>query len=62
MGDLSTEVTTSTKNILIESAHFNSTNIRNTSKRVLRSEASLRFEKGINLEMIDFAIKERHTY
>ncbi len=57
MGDLSTEVTTSTKNILIESAHFNSTNIRNTSKRVLRSEASLRFEKGINLEMIDFAIK-----
>lgn len=48
MGGLSTEVTNSTKNILIESAIFNPLNIRYTSKRVLRSEASMRFEKGID--------------
>ena len=48
MGNLSTEITNDTKNILIESAMFNPLNVRYTSKRVLRSEASMRFEKGIN--------------
>ncbi len=50
MGGLDTEVTNETKNILIESAIFNPTNIRNTSKRVLRSEASNRFEKGVSYD------------
>lgn len=48
MGGLDSEVTTDTKNILIESAIFNPYNIRYTSKEILRSEASIRFEKGIN--------------
>jgi len=48
MGGLDTEVDLNTKNILIESAIFNPLNIRNTSKRILRSEASNRFEKGID--------------
>ena len=48
MGGLSSEVTNETKNILIESAIFNSYNIRYTSKEILRSEASVRFEKGID--------------
>lgn len=48
MGGLDTEVTNETKNILIESAIFNPYNIRYTSKEILRSEASIRFEKGVD--------------
>lgn len=48
MGGLDTEVTNQTKNILIESAIFDPYNIRYTSKEILRSEASMRFEKGID--------------
>ncbi len=48
MGGLDTEVTENTKNILIESAIFNPYNIRYTSKEILRSESSMRFEKGID--------------
>ncbi len=51
MGGYSTEVDENTKNILIESAIFNPLLIRKTSIRLdLRSEASLRFEKGLNHE------------
>ncbi len=57
MGSYDTEVTSNTKNILIESAQFNKTNVRLTSKRVLRSEASSRFEKGIDPNMTLFALK-----
>ncbi len=57
MGGLSTEVTKDTKNILIECAIFNPKNIRNTSKRTLRSEASLRYEKGISKERTLLASK-----
>ena len=48
MGGISSEVTQDTKNILIESAIFDPYSIRYTSKDILRSEASIRFEKGIN--------------
>ena len=48
MGGLSTEVEEDTKNIFIESAIFNSYNIRYTSKSILKSEASNRYEKGID--------------
>ena len=48
MGGLSTEVTDNTKNVLIEAAIFDSVSIRLTSKRILRSEASNRFEKGLD--------------
>jgi len=48
MGGLDTEVESDTKNILIESAIFNPYNIRYTSKEILRSEASMRFEKGVD--------------
>ncbi len=48
MGGLNTEVTNSTTSITIESAVFNPYNIRYTSKAVLRSEASSRYEKGID--------------
>ena len=48
MGGLDTEVTENTKNIIIESAIFNSIKIRKTSNEILRSEASNRFEKGLD--------------
>lgn len=50
MGGLATEVTGETSAVLLESAFFNPINIRKTSKILgLRSEASQRFEKGIDL-------------
>jgi len=48
MGGLSTEVEDDTKNIVIEAAIFDPVLIRKTSKKVLRSEASNRFEKGLD--------------
>ena len=48
MGGLSTEVEEDTKNILIESAIFDNVSVRLTSKKILRSEASNRFEKGLD--------------
>ena len=49
MGGENSEVTEQTKRILIESAYFNADNIRATSKKLgLRTEASSRFEKGID--------------
>ncbi len=49
MGGLDSEVTDKTTNVLLESAFFNGPSIRRTSAALgLRSEASLRFEKGID--------------
>lgn len=47
MGGASTEINENTKNVLIEAAIFDNVKIRKTAKKVLRSEASNRFEKGI---------------
>ena len=57
MGALNTDVDDNTKTVLIESAIFNATNIRKTARRLnLRSEASLRYEKGLNFEYTDAAL------
>ena len=48
MGGLDTEITDKTKNIIIEAAIFDSVKIRRTSNAILRSEASNRFEKGLD--------------
>ena len=48
MGGLTTEVEDDTKNIIIEAAIFNSVKVRMTSNKILRSEASNRFEKGLD--------------
>ena len=49
MGGENSEVTSATKNILIESAYFNPSSIRKTAKRLgLSSDASYRFERGID--------------
>ena len=58
MGGIDTEVTDDTKTILIESAIFDSVSIRNTASRLnLRSEASIRYGKGLNYEYTEMAIK-----
>ena len=50
MGGLETEVTNETKNILLESAVFKGSTIRKTSNRLnLRSESSVRYERGVDL-------------
>ena len=57
MGGLNTDVDDNTKTVLIESAIFNPTNIRKTARRLnLRSEASLRYEKGLDFEYTDAAL------
>ncbi|MDD6245216.1 MAG: phenylalanine--tRNA ligase subunit beta [bacterium] len=58
MGGVDTEVTDNTKTILIESAIFDAVSIRNTAARLnLRSEASIRYGKGLNYEYTEMAIK-----
>ena len=48
MGGLDTEIENTTKNVLIEAAIFDSVMVRKTSKKIVRSEASNRFEKGLD--------------
>ena len=57
MGGLDTEITEGTKNVLIESAIFDGVKIRKTSKQILRSEASSRFEKGLDPNRTYMAIE-----
>ncbi|OPX93121.1 MAG: Phenylalanine--tRNA ligase beta subunit [Syntrophorhabdus sp. PtaU1.Bin002] len=56
MGGENSEITASTKDIALESAFFNPLSIRETARRLgIRSEASLRFEKGVDRDSVDFA-------
>lgn len=57
MGGLSTEIEEDTKNILIEAAIFDNVKIRKTAKKILRSEASNRFEKGLDPNRTYMAIE-----
>ena len=61
MGGLETEVEADTKNIIIESAIFDSVKIRKTSNKILRSEASNRFEKGLDPARTYMAIERACT-
>lgn len=52
MGGLNSEVSESTTSVLLESANFNHASIRRTSGALgMRSEASIRFEKGLPAEL-----------
>ncbi len=56
MGGANTEINEQTVDVLIESAYFNPTNIRRTSKHLgLRSESSYRFERGADVNICDWA-------
>src|SRR4029453_3710520 len=51
MGGTNSEVTTETRSVLLESANFDPRSIRRTAKRLgLHSEASHRFERGVDPE------------
>ena len=56
MGGASTEISDATVDVLVEMAHFDAMSIAKTSRRLgLRTEASARFEKGTDPEVIDLA-------
>jgi phenylalanyl-tRNA synthetase beta chain len=68
MGGGNSEVNANTKTILLEIANFKPGSIRRTSTLLkLRTEASLRFEKGLGAEMAEYAQRralhlfEQHT-
>lgn len=56
MGGLNSEIEENTTTIIIESANFNGDSVRATSKKLtLRTEASSRFEKGIDPNLCEAA-------
>ncbi len=56
MGGAETEISFSTRNVLIECAWFDPISVRRTSKALgLRTEASYRFERGADPEMAELA-------
>jgi len=56
MGGLNTEVTASTKNILLEAAYFDPISIRRTSRKLgISTESSYRFERKVDLANIVYA-------
>ena len=58
MGGLDTEVGENTTRILLEDAHFDPVCVRTTSRKLgLPSEAAFRFERVVDIEMIDWASK-----
>ena len=58
MGGANSEMTESTRDVLLESATFNAINTRRTANALkLRTDASLRFEKGLNPELAERALR-----
>jgi phenylalanyl-tRNA synthetase beta chain len=56
MGGENSEIRATTRHVALESAYFNPLFIRKTARRLgIKSEASLRFEKGIDFDNVDFA-------
>jgi len=62
MGGAETEISPATKNVLLESANFAPLSIRKTSRGLgLLSEASYRFERGVDVEMARYACDRAAT-
>ena len=56
MGGANTEISGGTTNVLIESANFDPSSVRRTSKYLgLSTDASQRFERGVDIEMTAYA-------
>lgn len=57
MGGANSEISSNTKTILLESANFNGISVRFTAKKLgMRTEASSRFEKGLDIENVITAV------
>ena len=51
-------ISENTRNIFLESAYFDSISVRRSAKRHgLNTDASFRFERGIDIEMVTYALK-----
>ncbi|MGX8797520.1 phenylalanine--tRNA ligase subunit beta [Fusibacter sp. JL298sf-3] len=62
MGGADTEVSETTTSILLEVANFNKSTVRKTSKDLgLRTEASSRFEKGVDVATVEIAMQRLCT-
>jgi phenylalanyl-tRNA synthetase beta chain len=62
MGGENSEITNNTTNILIESAYFQPSSVRRTSKKLaLQSDSSYRFERGVDIENVPRACKRAAT-
>ena len=58
MGGLDTEVSPATTTVLLEDACFDPVSVRTTSRKLsLPSEAAFRFERTVDIEMVDWASK-----
>ena len=57
MGGLDTEVESTTKNVIVEAAIFDGVKVRKTYKKIVRSEASNRFEKGLDAKRTYMAME-----
>ena len=56
MGGENSEITDSTKNVMLETAYFDSVAIRLNAKKLgLASDASHRFERGTDIDMVEYA-------
>lgn len=57
MGGENSEINDNTTDVLLESAFFNPSSIRRTSKKLgIQSDASYRFERGVDIENLIFAL------
>jgi phenylalanyl-tRNA synthetase beta chain len=57
MGGETSEITDSTRDVLIESAYFNPSSIRRSAKKLgLSTDASYRFERGVDMENVLYAV------
>ncbi len=57
-GGMDSGISEATTSIFLESAYFNPVSIRKTAKRHgLATDASFRFERGIDIENVEFALK-----
>ncbi|SFR45481.1 phenylalanyl-tRNA synthetase beta subunit [Robiginitalea myxolifaciens] len=57
-GGINTGVTEHTKSIFLESAYFDPVSVRKTAKRHgLNTDASFRFERGIDIELVEYALQ-----
>lgn len=56
MGGAGSEIRDATKTVLLESAYFKPSDIRKTSKKLgLSTDSSYRFERGMDIEAVDWA-------
>ena len=57
-GGIDSGITSATKEVFLESAYFDPVRIRKTAKRHgLNTDASYRFERGIDIELCEYALK-----